>query len=141
MFKYLAVQVSVAMLAVWVLLHFVAVYSGVDAQLILIAGIALSSFGTAVLTVFQQYTLNKVKKTGEATHLLSNSAMGEKYKDKVEICQKLAVLAHRLAEYTKQPEADAAALVADVDVEKAKRDLQEHLIRQAKVDAVAAVTH
>ena len=71
--------------------------------------------------------------------MLSNSAMGSQLQSKVETTQQIAVLSHRLAEYTKQPEAEAAAIAADLKVLQAKQEYQDHLIRQAKVDAVAAI--
>jgi hypothetical protein len=109
--------------------------SKVDPQTILVAGIALATLFTAVLTTWQQFVLNKVKKTGEATHMLSNSAMGAQLQDKVDVYKELAVMAHRLADYTSDPEAKAAAIACDVQVDKARLELREHLIRQAKVDA------
>jgi hypothetical protein len=136
--KFIATQVFTAVLASWILLQMASAFSGVDAQLILVSGIALSTFGTAILTVYGQYTLNKVKRTGEATHMLSNSAMGVQLQTKLDMAKELAVMCRRLADYTKQPEAEAASLAAEVKVALARTELQEHLIRQAKVDAVGA---
>jgi hypothetical protein len=137
--KVVALEMFTALVAFWILLDGASKFSGVDAQLILISGVAFSTFGTAILTVYGQFQLNKIKKTGEATHTLSNSAMGSQLQSKVETTQQIAVLSHRLAEYTKQPEAEAAAIAADLKVLQAKQEYQDHLIRQAKVDAVAAI--
>lgn len=113
--------------------------SHLDAQTIVIAGIAFTTFSTALLNIWQQHVLNKVKKTGDAIHVLTNSAMGSQLQYNVDSAIKLAVTMHRLADYTQQPEAMAAALAADVDVERAKIELQAHMVRQAKADTLAAV--
>lgn len=136
--KYISLNLFTAVLAAWMLLQMASKYSGVDAQTILVSGIALSTFGTAILSVYSQYVLNKVKRTGEATHALSNSAMGVQLQTKLDMAKELAVMSYRLADYTKQPEAKAAALAADVKVALAQTELQDHLIRQAKADVVGS---
>lgn len=137
--KYIALQIFTLVVAIWLMAEMGSKFSGVDAQLILISGVAFSTFGTAIITVYSQAKLNKINRTVAATHVLSNSAMGAQLQAKVDILMQLAVMSHRLADYTKQPEAEAAAVASDLNVLTAKAELQEHLIRQAKVDAVEAI--
>jgi hypothetical protein len=63
--------------------------------------------------------------------------MGAQLKLNVDFAQQNAVLAHRLAAISKEEGDVAAANAADVTVTSQKAIYQEHLIRQAKVDAVA----
>lgn len=135
MIKFLAIECAASFLAFLLLLHVAATYGGIEPNTILISGIALSTFGTAILTVWQQHILNKVRRTGEATHKLSNSAMGQQLKDKVAFAKQVAVLSHQLANFTKEQTARSAAMAADVVVASAELEYRNHLIQQAKADA------
>jgi hypothetical protein len=114
-----------------------AAFTGLDANTILIAGIALTTLGNSILNMIQQYTLGKVKKTGEANHQLSNSAMGAQLQDAVDTAQEKAIFAHRIADLTKTAGDSAAATAADVRVIAKRKLLEEHLKNQAIVDAKA----
>jgi hypothetical protein len=79
--------------------------------------------------------LKSVRKTGEATHTLSNSAMGEQIKTKLETFRAMSVIAHRLALVTGTEGDHASAEALDVQVELVAKELSEHVARQAAVDA------
>ena len=85
--------------------------------------------------------IKSVQKTAEATHILSNSAMGEQLKQSLQFAIANSVTAHRLAVLTKEAGDEAAALASDVVVKQQAALLQEHLISQAKVDALAGTRH
>jgi hypothetical protein len=92
---------------------------------------------TALLVTWNTYRQSKQGKQVTAIHTLTNSAMGAQLKINVDFAQQNAVLAHRLAAISKDEGDVAAANAADVIVTSQKAIYQEHLIRQAKVDAVA----
>jgi hypothetical protein len=101
-------------------------------------GVAVISAWTAAKSAARDRKLESVKKTGEATHTLSNSAMGAQLKMNVTFARAAAVMARRLAEVTKQSGDTAAAAAADVQVIEQEAILQVHLIQQARVDAELA---
>src|ERR1700691_1573682 len=98
-------------------------------------GIAVLSAWTASKQAGRDKKVESIKKTGEATHTLSNSAMAAQLKMNVQFATQTAVLAHRLADVTKQEGDVAASLAADIVVKEQEAILQKHLIAQAKVDA------
>jgi hypothetical protein len=107
--------------------------------------VTVTGFFTAALVAWNSYQgarrdkkIESIKKTGEATHTLSNSAMGAQLKLNVEFAQSNAVILHRMADYTKTEGDAAAALAADVKLEAQKVIYQAHLVQQAKVDATEA---
>jgi hypothetical protein len=79
--------------------------------------------------------LVSVKHTGEATHTLSNSAMGAQLQVNVATLEALSVVLHRVAVTSKEEADAAAALAVDVRVDAAKKVLQDHLTKQAVVDS------
>jgi ADP-ribosylglycohydrolase len=83
--------------------------------------------------------IDKVERVTEATHTLSNSAMGAQLLTKVELLQMLAVQAHRLAEVTKEAGDLTIAKAFEVQVEAAKKLYQEHVTKQAIIDAKGGV--
>ena len=101
-------------------------------------GIAVLSAWTASKQAGRDKKVESIKKTGEATHTLSNSAMAAQLKMNVQFATQTAVLAHRLADVTKQEGDVAASLAADIVVKEQEAILQKHLIAQAKVDAELA---
>lgn len=103
---------------------------------------SISLLGLGILGAWTTYQSAKrdkeiasVKKTGEAIHTLSNSAMGAQLKKNVQFAQANATLAHRMAEITKESADIAAAIAADIVVKQEQELLQVHLIQQAIVDA------
>ena len=109
-----------------------------------VAGI-ITSVGTltvGIISILNHFSIkagnkeiNSVKKTGEATHTLSNSAMGAQLAINVELLQALSVQAHRFATMTGQEGDTATAKAFDVRVTGAQKLYQEHLTKQAVVDA------
>jgi hypothetical protein len=93
---------------------------------------------TLVVGAWNARQASKIKATGEAVHLLSNSAMAAQLTQNVQFSQAIAVLAHRIAKDSQQEGDLAAAAAADLVVLEQKKLLQEHLIKQAKVDATSA---
>ena len=92
----------------------------------------------AIIAVSGAYTLWKtqqIKKVADATHILSNSAMGQQLLSKVQILESLSVVAHRLAHTTNNSADTAAADAIDVRVQSAQQDYEKHQQRQAIVDA------
>lgn len=79
--------------------------------------------------------IESVRKTGEATHELSNSAMGQQLLTNVELLAELSVQAHRFAAVTKEAADLATAQAFDVKVEAAKKLYETHVRKQAVVDA------
>ena len=123
---------------------------GVLVALIITVPSTISASGAFVIASLQQRLamqqkktadkLESVKKTAEATHTLSNSALGALLQGGVDDAKEKAVLCHRLAEIAKAAGGDAsgdiaAAVAADLKVEQRIKLLQAHLIQQAKVDA------
>lgn len=112
-----------------------------NVELALVAGsiAAIPPTITGVFTLVVQHRntvkLDSVKKTGEATHDLSNSAMGAQLLAAIEDKQALSVVLHAVAKERGTPEALAAAQAQDVRVETAKKLYNEHQRNQAKVDA------
>jgi hypothetical protein len=90
---------------------------------------------TAALVAWNTWRASKNDKVVKSIHVLTNSAMGAQLKLNVEFAQQNAVLAHRLSALSKEQGDIAAATAADVVVETQKAIYQEHLLRQAKVDA------
>jgi hypothetical protein len=89
------------------------------------------------ITAWNAHQAGKIKRTGEATHLLSNSAMGEQKKLNVDFARRYAVQAHRFADMTNLDSDIAAAVAADVVVKEQESIYNQHLVQQAKVDAKA----
>ena len=77
----------------------------------------------------------RTKKVVDATHQLSNSAMGAQLQDAVDSALEKSVLQHRLAELTNADGDKAAAAAADLRVIAKKKLLYDHLANQAIVDA------
>lgn len=101
------------------------------------AGVA-SIVGTIVThrkSVENGQELAKVKKTGEATHTLTNSAMGAQLLTTVELLQAQAVQAHRIAALTHEDADEATAEALEVKVKAAQEVYQKHMTNQAIVDA------
>jgi hypothetical protein len=90
---------------------------------------------TAALVAWNTWRQQKQGKQVTAIHTLTNSAMGAQLKLNVEFAQQNSVLAHRLAAISNSEGDIAAAAAADVVVETQKAIYQEHILRQAKVDA------
>lgn len=90
---------------------------------------------TAALVAWNTWRAGKQEKVVKSIHVLTNSAMGAQLKLNVEFAQQNAVLAHRLSAISKEEGDIAAATAADVVVETQKAIYQDHLLRQAKVDA------
>jgi hypothetical protein len=90
---------------------------------------------TALLVAWNTWRASKNDKVVKSIHTLTNSAMGAQLKLNVDFCEKNAVLARRLASITKEDGDAAAATAAEVLVEAQKSVYQDHLLRQAKVDA------
>jgi hypothetical protein len=91
---------------------------------------------TAVLVSWNTWRASRNEKVVRSIHTLTNSAMGAQLKLNVQFAEKIAVGAHRLADVTKEAGDAAAAIAAEVVVEAQKSIYQDHLLRQAKVDAV-----
>lgn len=77
-----------------------------------------------------------VKATGEANHLLSNSAFGDQLKATLAALTALSISQHRHAANGLEAEI-AAAKAIDVQVEAARIALDNHLAQQAIVDLKA----
>jgi hypothetical protein len=90
---------------------------------------------TAALVAWNTWKQNRQGKQLTAVHILTNSAMGAQLKINVDFANQNAVLLHRLADISKEAGDLAAATAADVIVETQKALYQEHLLKQAKVDA------
>lgn len=96
---------------------------------------SVAILGVAIITAWTAAKAAAIKRVADATHVLSNSAMGAQLLANVQNLEALSVLAHRFAE--NKNEADKAAADAiDVRVKAAKEEYQEHLKRQAIVDAI-----
>ena len=90
---------------------------------------------TAVLVAWNTWKASKNEKVVKQIHVLTNSAMGDQLRLNLKFAERFAVQAHRLAALSGDNGDKAAAVAADVDVESQKSIYQEHLLRQAKVDA------
>jgi hypothetical protein len=106
---------------------------------------SIASLFTALLVVWTAYKTKQLqvvadstKKTVDAVHTLSNSAMGATLKMNVQLAASNAVMAHRLAEITGQPGDAAAAVALDLKTKEHQAIYEAHLAQQAKVDAAAA---
>jgi hypothetical protein len=96
---------------------------------------------TVILPAFLAWLAYKqavMKKVVDATHTLSNSAMGTQLKARVDAGKALAVALHRTAEMTGAVGDKAAAAAADQNVVETQKVLDNHLTQQAVVDAKAA---
>jgi hypothetical protein len=89
---------------------------------------------TAILVAWNAWRANKTAKVVNAVHTLTNSAMGAQLKINVDNAQRAAVMAHRIADITKQEGDIAAAKAADLEVIQQQAVYQDHVVRQAKVD-------
>jgi len=96
---------------------------------------SLAILGVAVITAWTASKAAAIKKVADATHILTNSAMGAQLLANVQNLQAMAVLAHRFAENNNASDIAAAAAI-DVRVEEARAKYQEHVKRQAVVDAL-----
>lgn len=99
-------------------------------------GVAIIGLYTARQSKVATTEIASVKKTGEAVHVLSNSAMGAQLKINVQYAKAAALLAHRLAAVTGEKGDEAAAAALDLAVGEQEVLLNTHVIQQAKVDAV-----
>jgi hypothetical protein len=105
----------------------------------------IAAIGTGVAVVLGAYNkvslsmanrrIESIKKTGEATHTLGNSAMGAQILTRVESLKASAIIAHRLAVVTGQEADLTVAKALDVQVESALREFHDHQTKQAVVDA------
>jgi hypothetical protein len=96
---------------------------------------------TVILPAFLAWLAYKqavMKKVVDATHTLSNSAMGTQLKAGVDAAKALAVALHRTADLTKTPGDQAAAAAADESALARQTVLDNHLRQQAIVDEKAA---
>lgn len=96
---------------------------------------ALVGLITAALVTWNTWRASKQAKVVRQIHTLTNSAMGMQLKLNVDFAKQNAVLAHRLADISHEEGDIAAAKAADVVVEIQTAIYQEHLIKQAEVDA------
>jgi hypothetical protein len=103
---------------------------------ILITGIfaAVGSTVATILGAMNRTDVLSTKKTGEATHILTNSAMGQQLLDGIADKQALSVVLHTLATNSGKPEDLAAAIAMDVRVKAAEVKYQQHQRNQAIVD-------
>jgi hypothetical protein len=100
-------------------------------------GVAVIGAWTAAKQSARDKEVASIKKTGEAVHTLTNSAMGAQLKNAVVLAKQSAAFAHRVADSTKEAGDIAAAVAADTVVEDQEAILQIHLMNQAKADAIA----
>jgi len=100
-------------------------------------GIATIGAWQATRSAARDKVIISIKKTTEATHVLTNSAMGEQLKTAVQFATSTSVLAHRLAALTKEAGDAAYATATDIVVKEQQALLQKHLTAQAIVDAQA----
>jgi hypothetical protein len=95
---------------------------------------SLALLGIAAISAWTAAKTSAIKKVADATHTLSNSAMGAQLLANVQNLEALGVLAHRFAQ--NGVEADIAyAAAIDVRVEAAKEEYQDHIRKQAVVDS------
>jgi ribose/xylose/arabinose/galactoside ABC-type transport system permease subunit len=105
------------------------------ANSIALLGIAAIGAWQATKAAARDKIIVSIKKTAEATHILSNSAMGEQLKTAVQFATSTSVIAHRLADLTKEAGDAAYATATDVVVKEQQALLQKHLTAQAVIDA------
>jgi hypothetical protein len=97
---------------------------------------SLALLGVAIIGIINTRKLEAVKKTGEATHKLSNSAMGAELQGRVDDAEVISLLFHRIAQLSGNAPGDLeAATAADKKLEQRKKLLNQHLVQQAAVDA------
>jgi hypothetical protein len=103
---------------------------------------AILSSVAVIIGALNKTTIESVKKTGEvtnkisdATHTLTNSAMGAQLLSAIEDKQALSVVLHSNAKKSGVLTDLEAAQAMDVRVEAAKKLYQEHVRNQAVVDA------
>jgi len=96
---------------------------------------AILSSVAVIIGSLNKSTIESVKKTGEATHTLSNSAMGAQLLSSIADKEALAVVLHSVATKSGVLSDLEAAAAMDVRVEAAKKLYQEHVRNQAVVDA------
>lgn len=97
---------------------------------------AVAGAYTAYLTKRAQPVLASIQATGEANHVLSNSAMGGKLTDGVEDAEAALVLLREIAGLNSSAENIARVTAGQLKVDQRKKLLQDHLIQQATVDAM-----
>src|ERR1700683_503654 len=96
---------------------------------------AVGGMIATVIGAMNRTDVLSVKRTGVATHILTNSAMGEQLLAGIADKQALSVVLHAIATKSgSQADLDAAAAM-DVRVEAAKVKSQTHIKNQAVVDA------
>ena len=95
---------------------------------------SVAMLAIAIIGIWTAHKTSTIKKVADATHVLTNSAMGEQLLANVQNLQAMAVLAHRFAENNNAGDI-ASAVAIDVRVEEAKAKYQEHVKNQAIVDA------
>ena len=100
-------------------------------------GLAIIGVWTAHKTAAIKDKTDEIKKVADATHTLSNSAMGAQLKMNVQFATSDAVSKHRIATLTNEAGDIAAAQAADIVVKEQEDLLQRHVIAQAKVDGAA----
>jgi hypothetical protein len=89
----------------------------------------------AALVAWNTWRASKNDKVVRDIHTLTNSAMGAQLKLNVTFAEQNAVKSKRIAELTKSEGDIASAAADDLIVEEQKAIYQEHLVRQARVDA------
>lgn len=72
--------------------------------------------------------------TGEAIYKLSNGRVTALLTVNMQFAKSIAVMAHRMAEVTRQAGDEAAALAADVQARQQEALLTSHLLAQAQVE-------
>jgi|ERR1700722_2231260 len=92
-------------------------------------------FATAVIVSYNTWRGTKRDKIVKDIHILTNSAMAEQLKVRVQFAKSQYVLATRLASITGEEGDKASAIAAGVVVQEQQALLDEHMARQAKVDA------
>lgn len=95
----------------------------------------IALLGILIMGAWNTAKISRVGKTANAIHTLSNSAMGAQLQQKVDLLKALSVFAH--AAQPSNDASEAAADAVDIRVKAAEKELQDHLLRQALVDAEA----
>lgn len=124
-----------AILTVFLFLMFMPSLKGITGQDMMLLAIGAVTAWNSRRSGKRDEQVASIKATGEATHILSNSAMGAQLKLNVSFARAVAVMAHRVATITKEDGDLASAEAADIQVHDQEAILQLHLIQQAKVDA------
>jgi hypothetical protein len=99
---------------------------------------AVGSTAAVIIGALNRSDVISTKKTGEATHVLTNSAMGQQLLDGIADKQALSVVLHSVASASGKAEDLAAATAMDVRVKAAEAKYQQHQKNQAVVDATNA---